>query len=64
MTNKSREDQIRILKDYVNRRKQHSGQGEFTLEQVVKRFKINFLNNDRQKTAYFKRLIKHLEENN
>ncbi len=62
LTNKSREDQIRIINDYVNRRKQHKEQGDVLLNQVVNRFKINFLNNDRQKAAYFKRIMKHIEE--
>jgi hypothetical protein len=63
LTNKPREDQIRIIKDYVNRRMQHKTQGDITLKQIVSRFKINFLNNDRQKAAYFKRIMKHIEEN-
>lgn len=62
LTNKRRDDQIRIIKDYVDRRKQHKAQGEITLKQIVNRFKINFLNNDRQKAAYFKRIMKHIEE--
>ncbi len=64
LTNKRRDDQIRIIKDYVDRRKQHKAQGEITLKQIVNRFKINFLNNDRQKAAYFKRIMKHIEEDN
>jgi hypothetical protein len=64
LTNKRRDDQIRIIKDYVDRRKQHQNQGEVTLKQIVNRFKINFLNNDRQKAAYFKRIMKHIDESN
>ena len=64
LTHKSTEDQIRILKDYIQRRVQHEGQGPVELEQVIKRFKHRELNSDRKKYSYFKRLLRMATQNN
>lgn len=58
LTHKSTEDQLRILKDYIQRRTQHKDQGPVELEQVIKRFKHRELNSDRKKYSYFKRLLR------
>ncbi len=57
LTHKTTADQVRILRDYIQRRTQHKNQEQVTLEQVIKRFKHKQLVNDRQKAAYFRKLL-------
>lgn len=57
LTNKSTSEQIRILKDYLKRREQHSNQGDIKVTQVVKRFKHKALLSDREKAAHFRKLL-------
>lgn len=57
LTNKSTSEQIRILKDYLKRRAQHSEQGDVKVTQVVKRFKHKALLSDREKAAHFRKLL-------
>ena len=57
LTNKSTSEQIRILKDYLKRRGQHSNQGDTKVTQLVKRFKHKALLSDREKAAHFRKLL-------
>jgi hypothetical protein len=58
LTNKSVDDQIRIIKDYIIRRSQHKNQGEITVVHLVNRFKHNRLISDRAKASHFSKLLK------
>jgi len=58
LTNKSVEDQVRIIKDYLIRRSQHKNQGEITISHLVNRFKHNRLISDRAKAAHFSKLLR------
>lgn len=57
LTNKPTSEQIRIINDYIARRKQHTEQGEVTVENLVSRFKHNRLINDKAKAAHFRKLL-------
>jgi hypothetical protein len=57
LTRKSPEEQLRIIKDYVIRRKQHKSQGPIKLDQLIKRFKHKRYTSDKQKYYYFKKLL-------
>ncbi len=61
LTHKPTSEQIRILKDYLQRRSQHTQQGAVSLSQVVSRFKHNSLKTDREKMAHFRKLLKLIE---
>lgn len=56
-TKKPYSEQVRILKDYLNRREQHKGQGEISVKQIVKRFKHNRYYTDKAKFFYFAKLL-------
>jgi hypothetical protein len=58
LTHKPTSEQMRIVKDYIDRRLQHKEQGEVTVEQIVKRFKHNRLMTDRAKYSHFDKLLK------
>jgi hypothetical protein len=58
LTHKPTSEQIRIIKDYLNRRSQHKEQGEVTVDQIIKRFKHNRLMTDRAKYSHFDKLLK------
>jgi hypothetical protein len=55
-------EQIRIIKDYLNRRAQHKTQGEVSINQVVKRFKHKKLSSNRAKASHFDKLIKMIKK--
>ncbi|NCS88139.1 MAG: hypothetical protein GW789_05260 [Ignavibacteria bacterium] len=57
LTNKPTSEQIRIINDYIARRKQHLEQGEISVEHLVNRFKHNRLINDKAKSAHFRKLL-------
>lgn len=57
LTRKPPEEQIRIIKDYIIRRKQHKDQGTIKLDQLIKRFKHKRYTSDKQKLNYFKKLL-------
>jgi hypothetical protein len=57
LTNKPTSEQVRILKDYLNRRAQHPGQGDIKIIQIVKRFKHKGLLSDREKASHFRKLL-------
>jgi hypothetical protein len=57
LTLKPISEQVRILKDYLDRRAQHKTQGEVTIEQVIKRFKHKKLLNNRSKASHFNKLL-------
>lgn len=63
LTNKPTSEQVRILKDYLNRRSQHQAQGDINLSQVVKRFKHKSLMSDKDKMAHFRKLLRLASEN-
>lgn len=58
LTNKSVEDQVRIIKDYLIRRSQHKNQGDITVSHLVQRFKHNRLISDRAKASHFSKMLK------
>jgi hypothetical protein len=62
LTNKPTSEQVRILKDYLNRRSQHQDQGDIKLSQVVKRFKHKSLMSDKDKMAHFRKLLRLASE--
>jgi hypothetical protein len=55
-------EQVRILRDYLNRRSQHKTQGEVSIDQVVKRFKHKKLSSNRAKTIHFDKLLKMVKK--
>lgn len=63
LTHKPTSEQMRILKDYLDRRAQHKTQGEVTIEQIVKRFKHKKLLSDRAKSIHFDKLLKMMKKN-
>lgn len=63
LTHKPTSEQMRILKDYLDRRSQHKAQGEVTIEQIVKRFKHKKLLSDRAKSIHFDKLLKMMKKN-
>jgi hypothetical protein len=58
LTNKSVEDQVRIIKDYLIRRSQHKDQGEVTVSHLISRFKHNKLLSDRAKSSHLNKLLR------
>lgn len=56
-TMKPYSEQVRILKDYLNRRAQHAGQGEIAVKQITQRFKHNRYYTDKAKFFYFAKLL-------
>ena len=58
LTNKSIDEQIRIITDYLIRRSQHKNQGEIKVSHLVNRFKHNRLISDRAKASHFNKLLK------
>jgi hypothetical protein len=62
LTHKPTSEQVRIVKDYLDRRAQHKEQGEVTVEQIVKRFKHNRLMTDRAKYSHFDKILKMIEK--
>lgn len=63
LTHKPTSEQIRILKDYLDRRAQHKTQGEVSLDQIVKRFKHKRLLSDKAKSIHFDKLLKMMKKN-
>jgi len=61
LTHKPTSEQIRIIRDYLNRRAQHKEQGEVTIEQIIKKFKHNRLMTDRAKFSHFDKILKMIE---
>ena len=55
-------EQVRILRDYLNRRGQHKTQGEVSIDQVVKRFKHKKLSSNRAKAIHFDKLLKMIKK--
>jgi hypothetical protein len=55
-------EQIRIIKDYLDRRAQHKTQGEVSIGQVVRRFKHKKLSSNRAKASHFDKLIKMIKK--
>jgi hypothetical protein len=62
LTNKPISEQIRILRDYLNRRYQHKAQGEVSIDQIVKRFKHKKLLSERAKAVHFDKLLKMMKK--
>jgi hypothetical protein len=62
LTHKPTSEQVRIVRDYLNRRAQHKEQGEITVEQIVKRFKHNRLMTDRAKYSHFDKILKMISK--
>jgi hypothetical protein len=58
LTHKPTSEQVRIVKDYLDRRAQHKEQGEVTVDQIIKRFKHNRLMTDRAKYSHFDKILK------
>lgn len=55
-------EQVRILRDYLNRRAQHKTQGEASIDQIVKRFKHKKLSSNRAKAIHFDKLLKMIKK--
>jgi hypothetical protein len=55
-------EQVRILRDYLNRRAQHKMQGEVSIDQIVKRFKHKKLSSNRAKAIHFDKLLKMIQK--
>jgi hypothetical protein len=55
-------EQLRILKDYLNRRAQHKTQGEVSVDQIVRRFKHKKLSSIRAKASHFDKLLKMIKK--
>ena len=55
-------EQVRILRDYLNRRGQHKTQGEVSIDQIVKRFKHKKLSSNRAKAIHFDKLLKMIKK--
>ena len=55
-------EQVRILRDYLNRRAQHRTQGDVSIDQIVKRFKHKKLSSNRAKAIHFDKLIKMIKK--
>jgi hypothetical protein len=62
LTLKPISEQVRILKDYLDRRAQHKTQGEVSIDQVIKRFKHKKLLNNRSKASHFDKLLKIIKK--
>ena len=54
-------EQVRILKDYHNRRAQHKTQGDVSIEQIVRRFKHKKLSSNKAKVIHFDKLLKMIK---
>lgn len=63
LTQKPHTEQLRILNDYLNRRRQHTAQGEVTLPQLVNRFRLNRCFTVRAKSIWLLKLIKEIKMN-
>jgi hypothetical protein len=61
LTGKSTAEQVRIVRDYIERRSQHHNQGPVQLSQVVAKFKHKGLINDKEKAAHFKKIMRFAE---
>jgi hypothetical protein len=55
-------EQVRILKDYLDRRAQHKTQGEVTIHQIVNRFKHKKLSSNRAKAGHFDKLLRMIKK--
>jgi len=55
-------EQIRIIKDYLERRAQHKTQGEVSIDQMVRRFKHKKLSSNRAKASHFDKLLKMIKK--
>jgi hypothetical protein len=55
-------EQIRIIKDYLDRRAQHKTQGEVSIDQMVRRFKHKKLSSNRAKASHFDKLLKMIKK--
>ena len=56
-------EQIRIIKDYLDRCAQHKSQGEVSIDQMVRRFKHKKLSSNRAKASHFDKLLKTIKKN-
>jgi len=61
LTKKPHSEQIRILNDYLIRRSQHGGQGEVTIDQLIKRFRNNRCFTNSAKASWLSRLLKDVK---
>lgn len=57
LTNKTKEEQKRIIQNYMIRRSKHNDQGEVTVAQLVKKFKHKSFYTDKDKASHFKKLL-------
>ena len=55
-------EQIRIIKDYLDRRAQHKTQGEVSIDQMLRRFKHKKLSSNRAKASHFDKLLKMIKK--
>jgi hypothetical protein len=55
-------EQVRILKDYLDRCDQHKSQAEVSIDQVVRRFKHKKLSSNRAKAIHFDKLLKMIKK--
>ena len=55
-------EQLRIIKDFLDRRAQHKTQGDVSIGQVVNRFKHKKLSSNRAKASHFDKLIKMIKK--
>jgi hypothetical protein len=64
LTNKTKEEQKRIIQNYIIRRLKHKDQGEITVEQLVNKFKHRSFYTDRDKASHFKKLLHEIKKAN
>lgn len=62
LTDKSKEEQKRIIKNYLLRRSKHENHGEVTVDQLVSKFKHRSLHTDRDKAHHFKKLLSEIKK--
>ena len=55
-------EQVRILKDYLDRCAQHKSQSEVSIDQIVRRFKHKKLSSNRAKAMHFDKLLKMIKK--
>lgn len=58
LTNKPQSEQVRIMKDYLDRRGQHKQQELTTVEHLIKRFRHNRCFTNKAKAAFLSKLFK------
>ena len=57
-------EQVRILKDYLDRCAQHKSQAGVSIDQVVRRFKHKKLSSNKAKAIHFDKLLKMIKKDN